>query len=222
MMRILSIDTSTPRANVALLEESAGRVETVTEVAQVMVRSHATQLFGLIDRVLSEAAWSKQQLDGFAVVRGPGSFTGIRIALGTVQGLALASGQPSAGVNTLEAMAEASGPCPAERLPVLGAGRGDVYVARYDADSSPPHELVAPHIQTAESFWETAPGCALWGSGAQPAISLPSGRGREAGLQTAAAAGRIAIFRGFTSEADNLMAPLYIRPPDAELKRPRN
>jgi len=221
-MRVLSIDTSSNRANVALLENVADRVETVTETAQVMVASHATHLFDLIDRVLREAAWSKRQLDGFAVVRGPGSFTGIRIALGTVQGLALASGRPCTGVNTLEAMAEASGPGPAERLPVLNAGRGDVYVAKYDADSSPPFELVAPHLQTAESFWETLPGYALWGSGARPPADLSSARGREAGLQTAAAAGRIAILRGFASEPDRHLSPLYIRPPDAELKQPRN
>ena len=217
-MSVLAIDTSTSRANVALLEGVGSTVDTVAEIAATMDDSHATHLFDLIDRVLAMAAWSKQRLDAFAVIRGPGSFTGVRIALGTVQGLALASDRPCTGVNTLEAMAEASGACPGERTPVLGAGRGEVYVARYDAGSSPPRELVAPQLQSAESFWK-APGYALWGSGAEPPRTLAPTAGRQAGLQTAAAAGRIAILRGFSSTPDTTVSPLYIRPPDAQLKQ---
>ena len=219
MIRVLAIDTTTSRANVALLEGAGSTVETVVETAATMDASHATHLFDLIDRVMAMAAWSKQQLDAFAVVRGPGSFTGVRIALGTVQGLALASDRPCAGVNTLEALAEASGPCPAERMPVMGAGRGELYVARYDARSSPPRELLAPHLQDAESFWKSLPGYALWGSGAEPPEELPANTGRQAGLQTAAAAGRIAILRGFPATPDSSISPLYIRLPDAQLKR---
>ena len=219
MMCVLAIDTSTSRANVALLEGAANAVDTVAETTASMARSHATHLFDLIDRVLDLAGWSKQRLDAFAVVRGPGSFTGVRIALGTAQGLALASGRPCAGVNTLEAMAEASGACPGERTPVLGAGRGELYVARYDAGSSPPREVVAPRLQTVESFWNALPGYALWGSGAEPPRELPATAGRSAGLQTAAAAGRIAILRGLPAALETPVSPLYIRPPDAQLKQ---
>ncbi len=218
-MRVLAIDTSTSRANVALLEGAGGTVDTVAETVATMVGSHATHLFDLIDRVLAMAAWSKQQLDAFAVIRGPGSFTGVRIALGTARGLALASDRPCAGVNTLEAMAEASGACSGERVPVLGAGRGELYVARYDAGSSPPRELVAPHLQSTEAFWKMPAGYALWGSGADPPTELSTLTGRQAGLQTAAAAGRIAILRGLPARPDTSISPLYIRPPDAQLKQ---
>ena len=221
MTRVLAIDTSTNRANVALLESAGTTIDTVAETAETMAGSHATHLFELIDRVLDIAAWSKKRLDAFAVIRGPGSFTGVRIALGTVQGLALASDRPCAAVNTLEAMAEASGVCPGKRTPVLGAGRGELYVAGYDAGSSPPRELVTPHLQTAESFWSKPPGYALWGSGAEPPRELSSRSGRQSGGQTAAAAGRIAILRGFTSPPDTSISPLYIRPPDAQLKQQR-
>ena len=219
MTRVLAIDTSTSRANVALLEGAGNAVDTVAETAAQMAGSHATHLFDLIDRVLAMAGWSKEQLDAFAVIRGPGSFTGVRIALGTARGLALASAAPCAGVNTLEAMAEASGACPGERTPVLGAGRGEVYVASYDAASSPPRELVAPQLQTAESFWKAPPGYALWGSGAEPPRELPTSTGRQAGLRTAAAAGTIAILRGLPTTSDMSISPLYIRPPDAQLKQ---
>lgn len=219
MTRVLAIDTSTSLANVALLEGAEGSVETVAEIAEPMAGSHATHLFDLIDRVLAMAAWTKQRLNAFAVIRGPGSFTGVRIALGTAQGLALASDAPCAGVNTLEAMAEASGACPSERVPVLPAGRGELYVARYDAVASPPHERLAPELQTAESFWEAPSGFALWGSGTEPPQEFPAEAGRPAGLHTAAAAGRIAILRGLPSTSSVPISPLYIRLPDAELKQ---
>jgi len=219
MTRVLAIDTSTNRANVALLVGTGNAVDTVAETEAPMAGSHATHLFDLIDRVLALADWSKDRLDGFAVVCGPGSFTGVRIALGTAQGLALASDRPCAGVNTLEAMTEASGACPAERMPVLGAGRGELYVARYDAGSSPPCELVAPHLQVAKSFWNAPSGYVLWSGGAEPPRQLPVTAGRQAGLQTAAAAGRIAILRGLPATLDMPVSPLYIRPPDAQLKQ---
>ena len=221
MMRVLAIDTSTNRANVALLQSVGNTIETVAETTETMAGSHATHLFALIDRVLAIAGWSKQRLDAFAVIRGPGSFTGVRIALGTAQGLALASDRPCAGVNTLEAMAEASGVCPGERTPVLGAGRGELYVAAYDAGSSPPREIVAPYLQTAESFWSKPSGFALWGSGAEPPRELSTQCGRQSAEQTAAAAGRIAMLRGFSATPDTPISPLYIRPPDAQLKQQR-
>ena len=219
MTRVLAIDTSTSRANVALLEGDGNTVDTVVETTASMAGSHATHLFDLIDRVLAMAAWSKQRLDAFAVIRGPGSFTGVRIALGTAQGLALASGRPCAGVNTLEAMAEASGACPGERTPVLGAGRGEFYVACYDAESSPPREVAPPRLQTVESFWNALPGYALWDIGVAPPRKLPVAAGRQASLQTAAAAGRIVILRGLPATLDTPVSPLYIRPPDARLKQ---
>ncbi len=221
MTRVLAIDTATPVAHVALVEGGDAGIDTLAQTSATMERSHATHLFELIDRALATAGWSKHQIDAFAVVRGPGSFTGVRIALGTAGGLALAADRPCVGVNTLEAMAEASGPCPAERVPVLGAGRGELYVARYDACSSPPDERQAPGLLSARSFWETPPGFVLWGHGAEPPHDLPAETGRRANPETAAAAGRIAILRGPDTVTEGPLSPLYIRPPDAQLRPAR-
>lgn len=221
MSRVLSIDTSTSLANVALVEGGGEGAVTVAETAAPMPGSHATHLFELIDRVLADAGWPKNGLDGFVVVRGPGSFTGVRIALGTARGLAVAAGRPCAAVNTLEAMAEASGPCPASRVCLLGAGRGELYVGRYDAAGSPPDELAPPCLETAESFWATGEGFLLWGAGAEPPAGLAGDRGRPAAGGTAAAAGRIALLHGLESERVARLSPLYIRPSDAELNRRR-
>ncbi len=221
MKRVLAIDTSTSRADVALVEGDAEASETVAETSAEMAASHAIHLLDLIDRVLAQASWAKDELDAFAVIRGPGSFTGVRIGLGTAQGLALASGKPCAGVNTLEAMAEACADGPAERTPVLGAGRGELYVARYDCVSSPPRELVAPRLQAAGSFWDAPPGFVVWGAGAEPPAELLADAGRQAAGHVAAAAGRIAVLRGLPAAPAESVSPLYIRPPDAELKRRR-
>ena len=104
MTRVLAIDTSTSRANVALLEGDGSAVDTVVETAAPMAGSHATHLFDLIDLVLAQAGWSKQQLGAVAVGRGPGSFTRGRIAPRASQGLALGAGRPCAGVYTPEAV----------------------------------------------------------------------------------------------------------------------
>jgi len=218
MMRVLAIDTSTLLAGVALLCGTGETVETVAAVEAPRPGSHAMHLIDLIDRVMTKSGWDKNRLDAFVVVHGPGAFTGIRIALGTAQGLALASNRPCVGVNTLEAMAEASGKCPRERVPALGAGRGQLYVARYDADSSPPAERAAPGLQTAELFWQAPPGYVLWGPGAEPPAELNPDSGRQAGGQLAPAAGRIALLRGIPTTPDQAVSPLYIRTSDAEAK----
>jgi len=219
MTRVLAIDTSTRRGSVALVERHQEQVRTVAAHDETMAESHAVHLFDLIDRVMQEAGWKKSELDGFAVVRGPGSFTGVRIALGTAHGLALASSRPCVGVNTLEALAEASGPCPRERVVLLGAGRGELYGARYDARQSPPVELEAPWLRPADEVWATLNGYALWGADAEPSAEEPRRDGRAAGTGTAAAAGRIALLRGLRQTDSSDVSPLYIRVPDAELNR---
>jgi tRNA A37 threonylcarbamoyladenosine modification protein TsaB len=123
-------------------------------------------------------------------------------------------------------MAEAFGPAAAERAPLLPAGRGEVYGARYDAASSPPREILAP--------WLGPPEHALRGGRGEPAIFGPGandaaealraagwrGPAMRAPTSVAAAAGRLALFRLAAGAEDGEgLSPLYLRPPDAELAR---
>lgn len=228
MKRILALDTSTWWGGVALVESAAsGAAPRVVAELGVRVRqSHAPGLLARVDLVLAEAGWSKQQLDGFVAVRGPGSFTGIRVGLGVVEGLAVATGRPCFGVTGLEAIAEAHGPSDRDRVPLVGAGRGEVYGARFDPGSSPPRELLAPWLGPAGKAVEGAEGgavilCAPGSAESVAGLDLDPARYRcvPAPRTIAAAAGRLALLGRFAgSDRAGSLAPLYLRPPDAEVK----
>ncbi|MEZ5356937.1 MAG: tRNA (adenosine(37)-N6)-threonylcarbamoyltransferase complex dimerization subunit type 1 TsaB [Bryobacteraceae bacterium] len=127
MPAILAIDSSTPVAGFALLID--GR--------PILVRTahspdgHAHKLFAEIDALLAEAAITVAEIDCFAAASGPGSFTGVRIALAAVKGLAHATGRPVCAVSNLEALAW-FGSAPL-RAPVIAARANEVYAAVYDA-----------------------------------------------------------------------------------------
>lgn len=230
MIRAVAMDASTWWGGVALVESLDGATErrTVAEAGLLVTDSHSVHLLRLLDFLLAETSWPKSSLDVFAATRGPGSFTGLRVGLGTVRGLGLASGRPCLGVGTLEAMAEALGPSERDRAPLLDAARGEVYGARYDPSTSPPREAVAPWIgppERALAGSEVAP--VLFGSGAE----LHRDRLRAAGFDgplaatpgsVAAAAGWIATvrLRAGVPDEDGL-SPLYLRPPDAQARAGR-
>lgn len=100
-MKLLVIDTATEACSVAL--EVDGKVFTCFEVCP---QQHSQRILPMIDQVLKEANIELQQLDCLAVGRGPGSFTGVRIATGIIQGLALGTGHKVVAVSTLAAMAQ--------------------------------------------------------------------------------------------------------------------
>ena len=97
---ILALDTSTDACSVALLSESSS-VERFEQAA----RQHTRRLRPMVDEVLTEAQLTLKDVDCIAYGAGPGSFTGLRICLGVVQGLAFSVDKPVVGVSTLAAMA---------------------------------------------------------------------------------------------------------------------
>jgi tRNA threonylcarbamoyl adenosine modification protein YeaZ len=100
--------------------------------------SRNEKLLPAIDWLLTEAAIERSAIDVFAVTRGPGSFTGVRIGLATMQGLALALGKPVCAMSTHEAIAPQSG-----RASIVDdAGRGEFYVSAFDDGE----EVIAPHL----------------------------------------------------------------------------
>ncbi len=133
-MLILAADTSLPILSVALLLDDA----LLGAVALEGRSSRNEKLLPAIDWLLTEAAIGRTSVDLFAVTRGPGSFTGVRIGLATMQGLALALGKPVCAMSTHEAIAPANG-----RASIVDdAGRGEFYVSVFE-DA---REVIAPHL----------------------------------------------------------------------------
>jgi tRNA threonylcarbamoyladenosine biosynthesis protein TsaB len=115
--------------------------------------SHSNTLLSDVDDLLREAAVSISSVDLFAAAVGPGSFTGLRIGLATVKGLAATLGKPCAGVPTLEAVALAAGPSEAI-VSLLPAGRGEVFAQMFSVTGA--YEVLAldapAHLSPAKLF----------------------------------------------------------------------
>ncbi|OLC39098.1 MAG: tRNA (adenosine(37)-N6)-threonylcarbamoyltransferase complex dimerization subunit type 1 TsaB, partial [Candidatus Rokubacteria bacterium 13_1_40CM_4_69_5] len=124
-MRVLAVETSTLAGGVALLDGERIRGEYSLDVSA----THSERLMPAIDRVLTDAGWTPADLQGLAAAVGPGSFTGLRIGLSAVKGLALALGIPIAAVPTLDAMAASLPFASLPVCPVLDARKGEVYCA---------------------------------------------------------------------------------------------
>ena len=124
-MRILALETSTEYCSVALWQSGA-----IIECCERVGQKHSERLMEMLDGVLREANVTLAQLDGIAFGAGPGSFTGVRIACGVAQGLALGADLPVVGVCTLQALAQASGHD--KVIAALDARMAEVYHAVYE------------------------------------------------------------------------------------------
>jgi tRNA threonylcarbamoyl adenosine modification protein YeaZ len=134
-MLVLAADTSLSLLSVALVRDDI----LVGAVALEGRGSRNEKLLPSIDWLLAENAIGREEIDLFAVTRGPGSFTGVRIGLATIQGLALALGRPVCAMSTHEAIAfgEQGG------VAVLDdAGRGELFVSLYENGE----ESLAPRL----------------------------------------------------------------------------
>jgi tRNA threonylcarbamoyladenosine biosynthesis protein TsaB len=134
-VRLLAVDTATEACSAALLED-----DTVSERYEVIGRGHAERLLPMVDDLLTSAGRSVADLDAIAFGRGPGGFTGLRIAAGVAQGLAAGARIGVLPVSDLAALAAAgkrvSG---ASRvLACMDARMGEVYWAAFDCTGARP------------------------------------------------------------------------------------
>ena len=188
-MLVLAADTSLPLLSVALLRDGV----LIGAVALEGKDSRNEKLLPAIDWLLGESGIDRHAIDLFAVTRGPGSFTGVRIGLATVQGLALALDKPVCAMSTHEAIAGNNSLTIAD-----DAGRGEFYVSRFEDG----REVEAPHLAR-----EVGPG-ALHVSHFIQAQNVAAGCARRA--EQIAAAGDLARYTDIT--------PIYVRLAEAELK----
>jgi tRNA threonylcarbamoyladenosine biosynthesis protein TsaB len=136
-MLILAMETSTPAGSVALIEVpvnpdgSWGREKILGETTLHLPETHSARLMPAIDSLLRETSLSIRGVQGIALGLGPGSFTGLRIAVSTVKGLAYALKVPVAGVPTLEVLAHNLRYASKAVCPVLDAPKKEVYAALF-------------------------------------------------------------------------------------------
>lgn len=133
-MLILGIDTSSKQGGAALIEaRSDGSDYRALEIVGIEGGTFSAELVPQVAVMLARHDRAKEQLDGIAVITGPGSFTGLRVGLAAVKGLAETLRIPIAGISMLEVVAGASSARDTVHA-VLDAGRGEVYIGEYKAN----------------------------------------------------------------------------------------
>src|SRR5574340_1682279 len=172
-MRVLALETSTEYCSVALWLDGL-----VTRRCELVGQKHSEVLIEMLDRMLQGSGCRIQDMDGIAFGKGPGSFTGVRIACGAAQGLAFGAGLPVAGICTLEALAEASGK--PRVIAVLDARMGEIYHAAYEKRGNGWAAVSEPRLCKPEEA-PPLPGDGWFGAGSGFAMHGAALGGRYAG-----------------------------------------
>lgn len=146
MMRILGIDSSVPQGSVALLQNDHIIAETSLNNGS---GNHSDSLLRMVDEVLSGAGYSLEDVDGFGVTTGPGSFTGLRVGVSLVKGFVLVRKKPFMGIGTLEAVSACAESTGHQVCAILDARKKEVYCALFNYESdklkrSTPDRVIAP------------------------------------------------------------------------------
>jgi tRNA threonylcarbamoyladenosine biosynthesis protein TsaB len=149
-MVLLATDTSGKNGSIALARVTPGQSEVeIVEVVPLAGGTFSAQLVPQISALLEKHEYHKSDLAGFAVVSGPGSFTGLRVGLAAIKALAEVLHKPIAAVSLLEAVAW-SGATRGRVLAALDAGRSEVYVGDYQVDSQA--HMHSERVLTREEF----------------------------------------------------------------------
>lgn len=217
-MLTLALDTANDRIAVAL----AGAGKAVAR-SEAISRGHAERLFPLIDEVLAAADVEIEQVARIAVNVGPGSFTGIRIAVAAARGLGLALGIPVVGIDALHLIAASlSEPADGPVLAAVDARRGEVYAALYGPNGE---VLEAPFAADADAVLARLGDRAtvLAGSGATILADQATAASRRVPPVDAMTATDPLALARLGGAADPAIAPprpLYLRAPDAKPQAP--
>jgi tRNA threonylcarbamoyladenosine biosynthesis protein TsaB len=218
-VRVLAVDTTTERGSVAVTEDDCIR----GEVRLASSEGHSRRLLPAVDFLLHSLGLRPADVEAFAVTTGPGSFTGLRVGLSTVQGLALGADRPCLGMSALDVLAaRIAGTAPA-LVALMDAYRGEVYGAVYDGEG---RSVGRASVERPEVLIARTPAVAAFvGDGAQRhrelIVSLrPGALFPPRSLFLAGTLGRLAAPRLMRGEGVKPaeLRPLYLREPD--IRRP--
>lgn len=226
-MTILALDTSSAAGSAALVRGGAVIVERAGDGS----RTHGQRLPRELMDVLRDGGAALADVDGFGIAIGPGSFTGLRVGIATMQGLALARRKPLAPISTFEALAFLARGSASPIAVWIDAHRGQVFATLYAADGrtvlAPPTSLTPAATLDA---WTDVMGTArvqFAGDGAvRYATAIHERLADRARLPgdappVAGAIGVLAAADPGRAVAPHAVVPLYVRRPDVELARDR-
>ena len=131
-MKIFALDTATQSCSVAIIDDGS----LLAEMTVVNRQTHSRHLMEFTDTILNAVHLKATDIDGFAVSIGPGSFTGLRIGISTIKGLAFSLNKPVVGISSLEALAWQSAHSGFLICPLLDARKNEVYACRYRFDNN--------------------------------------------------------------------------------------
>src|SRR5258705_2904480 len=226
-MKLLAVESATLSGGAAILD--GDRV--LGEITLTIAITHSERLLAAVDRLLADCGLAPADLEGLAVSVGPGSFTGLRVGLATVKGLAMALDLPIAPVPTLDALAARLPFADAPVCPILDARKNEVYLSLYrwrgdrmcrerEYLALPPELAVAELTAPVILLGDGVEACRPWLDGQGDGIRIAPVAQR---LPTAATVAELchALLAPGGGVGAEALVPLYLRPSEAELKARR-
>ena len=225
-MRTLAVDTATEVCGIGLSVDGRPQLELIIDQGV----THTKVLMEGVRSILALAQWELSDLNALAVVRGPGSFTGLRIGISTMKGLASALDKPLVGISSLEVLAHQAPEGYPLVCPMIDARRKEVYWSLYRrSEDGLEHAYAEQAGRAAYAADRVDAPCLFIGNGAMLYASLIRERRQDAAFMAEAALNAIRpglvatlasnrIAEGFREEIDQF-GPVYLRKSDAELGR---
>jgi tRNA threonylcarbamoyladenosine biosynthesis protein TsaB len=239
-MDVLALDTTTRAGSIALIVDH----DLVEERRSDPSRTYAERLPEEMLSLLKRHDRSLADVDVFAVASGPGSFTGLRVGIATMQGAASATRRPLVSVSALDALAQMAsvGLAPGARVAAWMDGyRRDVFTALYEVTALPPFNPTRLVMLEEPAVGDPVAALARWGDRSERGSIVfvgdgavlyaetirehaPQGSRVDGAPEIAGAIGRMAAVRAANGERPSPAAvrPLYVRRPDAEIARERS
>lgn len=229
-MKILALESSALVASVAIAEDEKLLASSTLDNGH----THSETLLPMTEHLMALCGMSASDIDLFAVTTGPGSFTGVRIGVSLLKGLAFGQNKPCVGVSTLEALAYNMEGCVGVLCPVMDARRSQLYNALFYSDGKqitrltpdrliPAEELLTVLEQYAEDCemiyvnGEGVPVLAQANEGALPLVEPALSARRQSAVSVAKLA--LANYRAGQTCSDSELLPTYLRPSQAERER---
>lgn len=224
-MIVLSIDSATESASCAVLSNE----KLLGEINFNDKKQHSVILMPMVDKLLSNLKLTLQDVDGFVISKGPGSFTGLRIGMSMVKGLSQGTGKPFVSVSSLDALAFNMAYSQTIVCPILDALRDNVYTALYSFEEGNlvrTTEYMAIHIdELIEMIRQQSKAVTFVGDAVpkfkeklQSSLEQVYFAPKHLNIVRAASLGELGINLLLSQKYDDLYtsAPIYLRKPQAE------